>query len=160
MSADQTHGPWIEPWPVHLPTRAGHPREQGIRDDLEQDVVINEMCADERWGVLERDRADYERCRALALDLATHAERGTLRFVEPELMRLAAETIDRFGYDHGRSFVQAVLDGDDVDSEHASVIANVRGRFSQRGLLAFAGWLTVHIAADEMWRSRTEDETS
>jgi hypothetical protein len=153
MNAEQSYlySDWIEPWPAGLRRR----KPDGFWDSIELEVQVAESCEDARWGCLERDRDDFGRWRAQQLDLTTHEYRWPLRIVEQEVMRLAAETTDRFGYDFCRRFVAAVLRKDFADSEHAGLMANVECRFGRKGLLLFGGWLAVHYAAYDQWRERS-----
>jgi hypothetical protein len=134
---------WIAPWPAGMRRR----KLDDFWDSLELDIQLS---GDFRWVCLERDRDDFERWRAPRIDFRSYGRKRPLREVEREVMRLAAETVDRFGYDFCQRFIDAVL-ADKDDGEHGWLIANVERRFGRKGLLLFGGWLSVHITGRDQW---------
>ncbi len=131
---------------------AGKPWPLGVRDETQEpdgpfgglalSLEILESQGDVWWGIQELDRSDAD--AAPVLDA-----------MEPTVARLAAETIDRFGYEHARGVVAAIVRGEEADEEHDAVITNVECRFGTRGLLRFAGLLAGHCAGHEQWRRRS-----
>lgn len=127
------------PWPL-MARRAG---DNPYTDEpLAFHVEHYELRSQENWRCHENDRADAEVRPATAPALR-------------ELLAFTSETVERFGYNYARSFVAAVLNDDMHDEQHAALMANVQRRFGRRGLLLFAGFLTVHYDAHDRWMGRS-----
>lgn len=136
MSADK-------PWPLMYRDLTRQPADllRDAFDGLGRSLEHLECGREAVWRCHELDRSD-----AAGAPVFPASAR--------ELSHFASETIDRFGYDYAHRFVLAVIRKDDLDEEHASLIANVRRRFGPKGLLYFAGFLAVQVAAENVRTGR------
>lgn len=67
------------------------------------------------------------------------------------------EFIRRWGYEGAKEFIRLVLDGKGRRLEAhplTSLAVSLRCRFGRRGLVGFAGFLSVYTTAHEVWRGR------
>jgi hypothetical protein len=126
-----------QPWPMRHRDETGHPF------GLSTVLACAESQDDGYWLVQELDRAHCE--QGLPLDVNEHVA---------ELRRFAAETLQRQGLARSWTFVRAVLDDDYLHDDHAALMANVRSRFGERGLLVFTGFLAAMCTAQERHEGR------